>query len=154
MTDHDDPDEFLLAAADRFVSSAERSLGGWAERALVSRAPQLAATATTTAAAFRAEVVGSLRRLVDRDIDDQRATPLQLLRASVPLLTAALVEAGVEARPGVGDRTAAGGGSEDSDDPFGIAPASWADVGEDVGEAAMVWGAAKAMVHLERRRRE
>lgn len=154
MTDRDDPDEFLRAAGDRFVAAAERSLGGWAERALISRAPQSAATATATAAAFRAEVIGSLRHLVDRDIDDQRATPLQLLRASVPLLTAALVEAGLQARPGVGDRTAANDRSGDSDDPFGIAPASWAGVGEDVGEAAMVWGAAKAMVHLERRRRE
>jgi hypothetical protein len=38
------------------------------------------------------------------------------------------------------------------DDDYGLTPLAFADVGPTLHDAGLAWGAAKAMVHLERRR--
>ena len=76
------------------------------------------------------------------DIDQQRTTPLSIFRSAADEISAFLLEKGV--RP-----LDAG-----SPDPFGLHPARLADVGPRVHEAGMLWGAAKAAVHLQRRRDE
>jgi hypothetical protein len=37
------------------------------------------------------------------------------------------------------------------DDVYGLVPAAFADLGPEVHDAGLVWGAAKAHVHLRRR---
>jgi len=80
-------------------------------------------------------VAASIRELAGR-------TPLQVLREAVRFPTAVLQAAGV---PPV-ERD---GFAEDRfpDDVYNLMPASFADVSPELGELALVWGAARAMEH-------
>jgi len=91
--------------------------------------------------------VAGLRRLAVTDLDDQRVTPLQVLRRELRPLTAWLVDQRlpVPPRDEAAKRT-------DPHDLYDLAPATFADVGPSTGEAGLAWGAAKAHVHLVRRR--
>jgi hypothetical protein len=109
--------------------------------------PGSVADGPVVARACADDTVRRLRELLAADIDQQRTTPLQLVRDAMATPTAALLAAGVptvardprqvEVEPG---------------DVYDLGPATWADLGEDVGQAGLVWGAAKAMVHLRRHR--
>jgi hypothetical protein len=90
-----------------------------------------------------------VRALLEADIDAQRANPLDVLRSLVPYPTAVLGSAG--ARPVARDEFAA---RNFPDDVYDLSPASFADVDPELHEPGLVWGAAKAHVHLARRRRE
>jgi hypothetical protein len=86
-----------------------------------------------------------LRALLFADIDDQRTTPLALVRPLVGFATDVLSHAGVP--PVVRDEFHT---LRFPDDPYGLTPASLAVLGEQVGELAIEWGAAKALVHRRR----
>ncbi len=96
----------------------------------------------------RDAVAAPLRAMLSADIDDQRTTPLALVRPLVAFATAVLSEAGVP--PVVRDEFAE---SRFPDDEYGLTPASLAVLGDEVGEMALVWGAAKAMAHRRRHER-
>ncbi len=88
-----------------------------------------------------------LRTFLDQDIDQQRTTPLAILRQAVPLVTNILQQAGV---PHVNrDRDAA---RLHPDDGYDLTPASYGDFGDDVQQASLLWGAAKAHIHIQRRK--
>ncbi|MGH9259688.1 MAG: hypothetical protein ACRD08_07300 [Acidimicrobiales bacterium] len=89
------------------------------------------------------------RELLATDVDEQAGNPLAILRSLVRYPTAVLAAAG--ARPVARDEF-----SERSfpDDVYDLTPATFADVDRSLHEPGLVWGAAKAHIHLARRRRE
>ena len=96
-----------------------------------------------------AEVAVQMRELLFADIDVQRRNPLAVLRAAVRYPTDLLASLGVPApdRDAFAERAF-------PDDRYDLAPASFADVDPLLHEPGLVWGAAKAHVHLQRRRDE
>ena len=92
-----------------------------------------------------AEVGPEVRALLAADIDDQRTTPLSLVRAAVRFPTAVLAAAGVPhvRRDEQQERLF-------PDDVYDLAPATFADVDPTLGEVGLAWGAAKAFEHLQR----
>ena len=89
------------------------------------------------------------RQLLGTDIDAQAGNPLSVLRGLVGHATAVLAAAG--AHPVARDEF-----SEHNfpDDVYDLTPASFAEIDPALHEPGLVWGAAKAHVHLARRRRE
>jgi hypothetical protein len=91
------------------------------------------------------EVAPQVRALLAMDIDDQRTTPLSLLRAAVCYPTAVLEDAGV---PQVQrDEQQA---RLFPDDVYDLAPATFADVDPALADPGLTWGASKAFQHLQR----
>ena len=153
------PSEADLAALERYatalVDAVDGALGDWVVDIVgavyelqMRRRPgdDLLAEARAAGEAARADVVPRLRELLALDIDEQRTTPLTIVRTAVAHPTAVLRAAGV---PPV-DRI-----EPDErrfpDDVYGIAPASMGELGPSVGGPGLAWGAAKAHVHLQRR---
>jgi hypothetical protein len=96
----------------------------------------------------REEAGGEIRALLEADIDAQRGTPLALLRRAVRYPTAVLAAAGVPSvvRDAFAERAF-------PDDPYGLAPASFADLDPSLAEPGIAWGAAKAFEHMRRHKR-
>ena len=87
-------------------------------------------------------VVRDLEALLATEPASQRATPLQLVRGAVREPTAVLADAGVPdvVRDEFEERSLPG-------DRYGLAPRSFADLGDDeLGPAQLAWGMAKAAV--------
>lgn len=95
------------------------------------------------------ELVAALADLLSTDVDEQRTTPLTLCRAATVGPTRFLERHGV---PAPARREPGGPGG--THDPYGIAPAAWADVDPSLHEPGLRWGAWKAMTVLRRRREE
>lgn len=93
------------------------------------------------------DIGAQVRALLDTDIAEQRGTPLDLLRCAVAYPTSVLSEAGFAPvqRDEFDVRVF-------PDDRYGLTPASFADIDESLHEPGLYWGAAKAHVHLARRR--
>jgi hypothetical protein len=130
----------LLAGTERSrstgVSAAPAIVGAGAspDRQRIARAAEAAAERT----------VDRLRQLADTDVDEQRTTPLTLLREEVSgELTELLCAARVAPPASSGARLRGG-------DPFGLAPTRWQQVDSDAGVLALVWGAAKVRAHRAR----
>jgi len=88
-----------------------------------------------------------LGALLALDIDRQRTTPLSIFRDAVRFPVEALHAMGAApVHRGDVSRWAF------PNDPFGITPGNLSDIGDEVHHAGIVWGAAKAGLHLERRR--
>ena len=105
------------------------------------------AEARAAGEAARADVVPRLRALLAADLDAQAVGPLSMLREAVRYPTEVLLAAG--ATPVDRDDFAVSAFPEDL---FGLSPAAFGDVDERLAEPGMRWGAAKAYVHLARRR--
>ena len=137
------------------VDQAALVLAGWVERCvlMVLAAQGLDATAElrseTAAAGERATaaVVPRLRALLAADLDAQETGPLALLREAVRYPTEVLSAAG--AAPAVRDAFAV---RAFPGDVYGLSPAAFGDIDERLHEPGLRWGAAKAYVHLARRR--
>jgi hypothetical protein len=150
----DDPDDArrLAMFAEQLVDGIESALPGWVARAVEARAAAAGidvADREVRSAGDRAvaEVVPAVRALLAADIDEQRTNPLHLLREAVRYPTEVLAAAGV---PPVGrDPDAA---RLFPDDAYDLTPGSFADVDPALHEPGLHWGAAKAHVHLARRR--
>ncbi len=96
-----------------------------------------------------AEIGDRLRELLVLDVDDQWTNPLSIVRSAVEFPTAVLQKLGVAEVSR--DRFAA---SQNPGDVYDLAPAAFADFGPEVHERGITWGAAKAHLHLQRRRAE
>jgi hypothetical protein len=150
-----DDDRALARYGDELVRAVESSLGDWIESCVDSILREQGRTIderTATlidAARLEAtrEVVVELRAVLALDVDQQRKNPLSILRAAVRYPTQVLRAVG--AQPIERDEF-----DEQSfpDDEFALTPAAFADFGPAVHDAGIVWGAAKAHVHLQRRR--
>jgi hypothetical protein len=155
----DDPGdaEALAAYATALADGVDRAIPAWVDRAVRSvlaaqRIPvtgDVEAAIADAAAGARADGSPRVRALLEADIDAQRGTPLAVLRSLVPYPTAVLRSA--SARPVARDEFAA---RNFPDDVYDLSPASFADVDPGLHEPGLVWGAAKAHVHLARRRLE
>lgn len=140
--------------ADTLADAVEAALGPWVTAAVAARHPGPVSgdvESATTEAADRARIdVGTrLRELLALDIDDQWTNPLAIIRTAVTYPTTVLAEAGVA--PVERDATDV---RLNPDDVYALSPASFGDLGEAVHEPGLVWGAAKAHLHLRRRREE
>jgi hypothetical protein len=136
---------YATALADAIV----RALPGWVERSVSRRllAPDASASAAAHDAGRRAaaEVGAQVTALLAADIDEQRTTPLALLRSAVRYPTDVLRDAGVPPvdRDPIQVRLL-------PDDLYDLSPANFADVDPALAEPGMVWGAAKALAHRRR----
>ena len=142
-------EEHATALAD----AIEAALPGWVERSVALRFEaafgrsdaRVMASAADAGRRARDEVAPRVRALLEADVDDQRTTPLALLRGAVRYPTAVLHDAGVP--PVKRDRAQA---RLFPDDVYDLAPATFADVDPSLAEVGLAWGAAKAFVHLQR----
>ena len=145
-----DDDRKLAGYAETLIDGLNLHVPAWVERTLTDRlqrpfdldaSPATAAAVTTALAA-----VGELLRT---DVDAQVANPLAIIRSLVPSMTAVLVDGGV---PAVGR-------DPDAewlfpDDHYDLTPGNFSDLHPDLHLPGLTWGAAKAHVHLQRRRTE
>jgi hypothetical protein len=125
------------------VSSVERVMVAWA-----GTVPPDVAEAAEDAAREALEDIGTaVQTLLASGIEEQRTTPLALLRQAVAYPTRVLRHAGVP--PVARDRF-----SEEAfpDDVYDLSPASFADFSPDLADLGIKWGAAKAFEHLRVRR--
>lgn len=144
----------LSELAEQLADAVEVVLPGWVERCVVARFPgpvpapvlDQARQAGNVAAA---EVGSQVRELLRLDIDQQWTNPLALLRAAVRYPADVLAAAGAPAaaRDREAQRLHPG-------DVYDLVPAAFADIDPSLHEPGIVWGAAKAHVHLVRRRIE
>ncbi len=134
-----------IALADTCASIVPQ----WFRRLVEDRAPGLLEIAAVTVEIDRAAavVVAELRQLLSLDIADQQIGPLEVLRRSVRFPTQALAAAAVPAA--ARDEFSA---ANFPDDIYNLTPASFADIDPALHEPGLMWGAAKAHVHLRRRR--
>ncbi|WP_419842256.1 hypothetical protein [Candidatus Poriferisodalis sp.] len=144
----------LEEAAQLLGDAAVAALPGWVERCVVAAceragcsAADLNARAAAAGERCAAEIAPTLRELLATDVDEQRTTPLSVLRSAVRYPTQVLAEGGVPA-PRRDEFDAA----RFPDDPYGLTPASFADLTPALGPVGIAWGAAKAFEVLQRRR--
>lgn len=148
-------DELLVRAAQDLLDAVDSTVGAWVERCVsdtcaaagVVLDDRTRALTAEAAGRCRHEVVDELGRLLGADVDEQRGTPLQVLRAAVRFPTEVLAAVGVApVERDEFDRLAF------PQDRYGLTPAGFADVDASLAEHGITWGAAKAYVHLARRR--
>jgi hypothetical protein len=150
-------DAELRRHADQLVAGVEASLPSWVERLVARRMtqwsgavpPDVADQARRAGRAALDETLPQLRALVERDVDEQRTTPLEIVRRAARFPAAVLAAAGVPAvtRDELAERAF-------PEDVYDLVPANWADVDPALAEPGLTWGAAKAYVVLTRRRVE
>ena len=155
----DDPADAAALAqhATALADRIEEAIPGWIDRSVrgVLADQGIAVDDVVSArigdAGRAAQIDGGrrVRALLSTDIDAQTGNPLAVLRSLVPHATAVLESAG--ARPVTRDEFSV---RSFPDDVYDLTPASFADVDPALHEPGLVWGAAKAHVHLARRRRE
>lgn len=153
----DDPERALAEKATALADAIAAAVGPWLIGAVrrvaaAQRLPggdRLLLAAERAAAEAKAEVVAQVRALLATDIDEQATTPLAVLRGAVGPATAVLREFGAD--PVERDAFAV---RAFPDDVYGLAPAAFEDVAPELRTPGIEWGAAKAFVHLARRRAE
>ena len=138
--------------ATALADAIELALPAWVERSVARRMaaagrsePEVEAAAAAAGRQARTDVGPRVRALLDADIDEQRSTPLSLLREAVRYPTEVLRAAGVEPveRDEMQERLL-------PDDVYDLAPATFADVDPALTEPGLRWGAAKAWTHRRR----
>ncbi len=148
----EDVDVAVYAAA--LADGIEAALPGWVERSVAAimtawegAVPAEVAAAAAAAGREAAVHVGPpVRALLEADIDEQRSTPLAIVRRSaVRFPTEVLAAAAV---PAVVRDDAA----EElfPDDVYDLVPASFADLAPELAHLGLHWGAAKAFEHKRR----
>lgn len=152
MTDSDITIETVATALHRAAVEATPS---WVRRSIQRVATaqglqgiddELVADAAERATAFVDRRMGAL---LTADIDAQQTTPLSIFRDAVRFPVEVLHAAGAtSSHRGDVSRWAF------PNDPFDITPGNLSDIGDEVQQAGIVWGAAKAGLHLQRRRQE
>lgn len=155
--DEGDPEAALVAYAETLITGLDECIADWVVRCVEGRMVEWAGSLPDDVAAHaldageraRAEVVPAVAEILRTDIDAQRTPPLSVLRRAVRHPTEVLATAGVPpvVRDEVEERL-------NPDDRYGLAPANFGDIDPRLAEPGLAWGAAKAFVHLARRRAE
>ncbi len=151
----EEADEQLLASyAAALADGVEAALPGWVAAAVARRLPssdgqQYLDAIASAGQAAAADVGARVRELLSLDVDEQWTNPLSLIRSAIRYPNQILAEAGVAevTRDAQSVRF-------QPDDVYDLAPASFADLAPELHDLGISWGAAKAHVHLRRRRRE
>jgi hypothetical protein len=148
----------LQEASDAILVGVERELPGWVERSVRrildawgrapadarARAERDAVDAGRTATD---RIVAELRSLFALDVEEQRSTPLEIVRRAYREPTAVLAAAGIAPveRDDFAERAW-------PDDTYGLVVHGLGDLGdEDLAPLQMAWGLAKAKVLRARR---
>ena len=142
---------YAMALAD----GVALAIGPWVERCVrvtcensgVMLTGKLRQQAIEAGAEATAQIAPQVRDLLALDIDEQRVGPLELVRSAVRWPTAVLRAAGIPEV--VRDESAR---SMFPEDVYDLTPGSFRDIDPALHEPGLVWGAAKAHVHLSRRR--
>ncbi len=146
----DDEAQLGQIAAD-LADGLDRHLAPWVDRLLLDRSGGRieAARRQQVTLEVTASALPAVRALLETDIDRQRTNPLSIIRSALEPATRALAAAGIEpiVRDGFAERSF-------PDDRYGLVPAGFIDIAEELHEPGLRWGAAKAHVHLARRRAE
>ncbi len=132
------------------ADAVERALPDWVRQAVerfLPPDPELGRTVEAAGRAAADDIGARLRDLLARDIDGQWTNPLSILRAAAVHPTRVLAANGVP--PVERDRHAR---RIHPDDIYDLTPSSFSDFGPEVHELGIRWGAAKAHLHLRRRR--
>ncbi|MCU1494024.1 MAG: putative acetyltransferase [Acidimicrobiaceae bacterium] len=140
----------LAEAAAALADELDASLPSWirgtieqrVEAAFGAVTPEASKGARDAAERVRAEIVPRIHDLLGSDMDAHRTTPQALVRQAVPYATAVLRGLGVPEL-----RRDAFVSERFPDDVYDLTPASLAALGEETGELAIIWGAAKAHEH-------
>lgn len=148
-------DQRLAEIARDLADKVEAVVPGWIETLVIGRvtayrgeaSPAVVADATAAGRAARDELMPVLRPLLEADVDDQVANPLELLRVVTRHAGAVLERHGVP--PVERDQFAVRSFPDDAHD---LMPATWSDIDDELHELGIRWGAAKAYVHKARRR--
>lgn len=144
----------LRSIAAELLAGIDASLDRWIERGLNERSAGQrggldAEVIGDVVAKTRAIVMGDVERVLTADVDAGAGNPLAVLRDGVGPMTDALQAAGCE--PATRDPFHQ---QAFPNDPYGLGPASFADVDEQLHELGLRWGAARAHIHLRRRREQ
>jgi hypothetical protein len=150
-----DPDTILKELGAELAARVTAAVPGWVRRCVESRLPPSArdrdaVLAEAEAAGLQAQhdVAAQLRVLLAADVDAQRFTPLEVVRAAVAFPTQVL--RGAQVPPVPRDRFVV---ERFPDDPYGLTPASLQAMDPGLAEPAIAWGAAKALAHRVRHAR-
>lgn len=146
------PDESATDPPAMLLDTARRVVPGWLRRVTVEAGRRggvdvasLDRRLDAVVERAAAELLDRLAELLGTDVDEQRTTPLTLMRESVAAPTELLREAGA-VPPSTPDA------DRFPDDVYRIGPATWSDVDPSLHEPGLTWGAWKAMTVLARRR--
>src|SRR3954469_15116964 len=130
----------LAEHAERLAGGVEDALPGWVERAVARRLREWGTAepsavleqARRSGRAAREEIGPQLRAFLRQDVDEQRTTPLEIVRRAVRFPAAVLADAGVPpaVRDGVAERAI-------PDDVYALAPVAWADVDDGLTEPGL-----------------
>ncbi len=152
-----DPEGQLALHAEALSTGIDECLAGWVVRCVEQRLVEWAGSVTDDIAdqaarageEARTEVAPRVAAMLHTDIDSQRVSPLAVVREAIRYPTEVLAAAGVPpvVRDEVDERL-------HPDDHYGLAPANFGDIDPRLAEPGLAWGAAKAFVHLARRRAE
>lgn len=147
-------DELLASYATALADEIQRALPSWVHAAVAARTggtvpAELVETVAKAGVDAAEEVGGQIRSLLELDIDDQWTNPLTLIRTAIKYPNQILRDACV---PTVNRDAQAK--RFHPDDVYGLIPSSFADLGPTANDLGLSWGAAKAHVHLRRRRAE
>lgn len=154
MVDDVQPDDAPTDPPAALLDAARRVVPGWLRRTTIEAGrrggvdpEQLERHIDAVVDRSSGELLERLADLLATDVDEQRTTPLTLLRNAVREPTRLLRELGAVPRssPEPGRLP---------DDVFGLGPATWSDVDPSLHEPGLAWGAWKAMTVLARRRDE
>jgi hypothetical protein len=143
--------------AQELATAVELALEPWVVRTVEARCrdagrivdDEVRAAAHDAGRRCRDQVGAAVRELLSTDPDDQRGSPLALLRSATRFATEVLHQLGVS--PVERDEFSVAAFAEDV---YDLSPASFADVDPALHEPGLMWGAAKAHIHLARRRAE
>jgi hypothetical protein len=148
----------LQEASDAIVAGVERELPGWVVRSVahildawgrasVDARERAGRAAVAAGRAATERVVAELRALFALDPEEQRSTPLEIVRQAYREPTAVLAAAGIP--PVVRDEFAERAWPDDS---YGLVVHGLGDLGDDdLAPLQMAWGLAKAKVVRARR---
>jgi len=149
-------EEALVGHALELIAALQELVPHWLDRSIrlragfdVARTPDVIEATQHALEALRANELTDLRKLLETDIDQQRLAPMAILRAAVRHPTGVLEIAGVPHH-----RRDEFEVTQFPDDHYSLTPATWADVHPDLHGPGIAWGAAKAFVHLARRKAE
>jgi hypothetical protein len=141
-------DAVIAAVPGWICKCVEVRFDDWARRTggpPYDEQPSLADLALQAGVDAARQVEPGLRSLLSADVDAQSTTPLTLVRPLVARAGDVLEMLGVP--PVERDDFER---ARFPDDRYGLVPASLSALGDEVGELALVWGAAKAIAHRGR----
>jgi hypothetical protein len=139
----DDLQDQFAATGAELLRAVIDALPGWITACLARFGIVVDQQSLATAEAqARSLIEAPLANLLSARVDAQRSTPLAIIRTAVAVPTALLALAGLQpvARDPFDERAF-------PDDLYAIAPATWSDLGEEVGDAGLRWSVNKAFLH-------